>query len=471
MFNIRKTAAILVGKIIINLSRLLGNQGSTLPGKLASRIYPPLLRELGGNTYKDTFIVTGTNGKTTTTNMIAAIIREKGSSYVHNQAGANMLAGITTAYLSQTNIRGTRAIDYALLETDEANVPLLVKLIKPRYLVITNFFRDQLDRYGELDYTISLIKQAVRDSDVEMLLNADDPLESNFAAETGRICWYYGFGDTEYDTYFGAESREGRYCVFCGRELHYARFHYAQLGVYHCPQCGNQNPPPDFGGSELKLTPRLHLKVKDIVLESPYQGFYNAYNILAAASLASLSGFEPEIIQRAIAGFHPEAGRMETFNIKGKRVVLILVKNPTGLNQSLSMVLQDNTCKNLFIALNDNAADGRDVSWIWDADLEFINGEENRINRIICSGQRSGDMAIRIKYTGVNTEKITIEPELQSGIEQALDLESDVSYILCTYTALFASRKILVKLQKKYGKTETRNSADLYEQRGQNGER
>lgn len=470
MFNIRKTAAILVGKTIISLSRIAGNQGSTLPGKLASRIYPPLLQELGGNTYKDTFIVTGTNGKTTTTNMIAAVIREQGCSYVHNQAGANMLAGITTAYLKQTNIWGTRPIDYALLETDEANVPLLVKLIKPRYLVITNFFRDQLDRYGELDYTISLIMQAVRGSEVEMILNADDPLESNFATETGRICWYYGFGDTEYDTYVGAESREGRYCVFCCRELNYDRFHYAQLGVYHCPQCGNQNPPPDFIGSELKLTPCLRLKVKDIVLESPYQGFFNAYNILAAATLASLAGFKPEVIQKAIAGFHPGAGRMETFHIKGKRAVLILVKNPTGLNQSLSMVLQDPACKNLFIALNDNAADGRDISWIWDADLEFIHGDENQINRVICSGQRSGDMAIRIKYAGINTEKITIEPELQAGIEQAVELDSDVSYILCTYTALFASRKILVKLQKEYGKTETRNGADLYEQRRGNSE-
>ncbi len=469
MLNIRKIAAILVGKAIISLSRIAGNQGSTLPGKLASRIYPPLLRELGDNTYKDTFIVTGTNGKTTTTNMIAAIIREQGCSYVHNQAGANMLAGITTAYISQTNMGGTRSIDYALLETDEANVPLLIKLIKPRYLVITNFFRDQLDRYGELDYTISLILKAVRDAEVEMILNADDPLESNFPAETGRICWYYGFRETEYDTFVGAESREGRYCVFCGRELNYSRFHYAQLGVYHCPQCNNHNPPPDFIGSELKLTPSLRLKVKDMVIESPFQGFYNAYNILAATALASLAGFQPEVIRKAIAGYKPGAGRMETFNIKGKKVVLILVKNPTGLNQSLSMVLQDETRQNLFMALNDNAADGRDVSWIWDADLEFINGAENRINRVICSGQRSGDMAIRIKYAGLNPGKITIEPELQTGIEQAIDLDSDVSYILCTYTALFASRKILVKLQKKYGKIETRTDADLYEKRRENG--
>jgi len=450
MFNIRIVAAIVVGKLAICLSRIAGNQGSNLPGRLASRIYPSLIRELGNNTYKDTFIITGTNGKTTTTNMIAAIIREQGCSYVHNQAGANMLAGIATAFISQTNFTGTRPYDYALLETDEANVPLLLSMIKPRFILITNFFRDQLDRYGELDYTIKLIKESVKNSDVEMILNADDPLESHLPQETGRPCWYYGFGDTEYDTFAGSESREGRYCVICGHELEYLRFHYAQLGGFHCPQCDNHNHISDFLGSELKMAEHIRVRVNNLEIESPYQGFYNAYNILAAVSLTKLAGFTDKVIQKALAEFRPQAGRMETFNINGKRVVLILVKNPTGLNQSLNMLALDRAPKNLFLALNDNAADGRDISWIWDAEVEIIAGEESRINRIICSGQRSGDMAVRIKYAGIGSEKITIEPALQTGIEQTVLLDSNVSYILCTYTALFASRKILVKMQKKY---------------------
>lgn len=450
MFNIRKIAAIVVGKTIINLSRIAGNQGSTLPGKLASRIYPPLLKELGNNTYKDTFIITGTNGKTTTTNMIAAIIKEQGYSYVHNQAGANMLNGITTAFITQTNFTGTRPFDYALLETDEANVPLLLTIIKPRFILITNFFRDQLDRYGELDYTINLIKEAVKSSDVEMILNADDPLESHFPQKTGRPCWYYGFGDSEYDSFAGAESREGRYCVICGHELEYSRFHYAQLGAFHCPQCDNHNPIPHFLGSQLKMADGIYVKVNDLAVESPYQGFYNAYNILAAVALTQLAGFAENVIQKALTEFRPQAGRMETFNIKGKRVILILVKNPTGLNQSLSILTLDKSPKNIFLALNDNAADGRDISWIWDAEVEVIAEQESRINRIICSGQRSGDMAVRMKYSGIDSEKITIQPALQTGIEQTINLDSEVSYILCTYTALFASRKILVKMQKKY---------------------
>jgi len=455
MFNIRKVMAVLAGKLVINLSRIAGNQGTSLPGKLASRIYPPLLKELSSNTYKDTFIITGTNGKTTTTNMIAAIIKEKDCSYVHNQAGANMLAGITTAFIEQTNLLGNKGYDYALLETDEANVPLLLKVINPRFILITNFFRDQLDRYGELDHTINLIKEAVKGSNIEMILNADDPLQSHFQKETGLSCRYYGFGDTDYDSFCSSESREGRYCVFCGQELEYSRYHYAQLGEFQCPQCHNQNPPRDFTGAELRMAPHICFRVNNMAIESPYQGFYNAYNILAAVSLGKMAGIEDNVIQKAIAEFRPSAGRMETFNISGKRVVLVLVKNPTGLNQSLTMLSQDTEEKNLFIALNDNAADGRDISWIWDADVEVITVKAELINQIVCSGQRSGDMAVRIKYCGIDSDKIVIQSSLREGIEQTINYKSDVSYILCTYTALFASRKILVKMQKKYPATET----------------
>ena len=450
MLKLRKTVAILVGKMLINLSRMLGNQGSNLPGRVALKIYPPLLGELAQNTYKDSFIITGTNGKTTTTNMVAEIFKANGSSYVHNQAGANMLSGITTAFIRQTNFSGRRFHDYALLETDEANVPLLLTVIKPRLILITNFFRDQLDRYGELDITINLIKEAVRDTDIELLLNADDPLQSHFSKETGLSCQYYGFGDTDYDSFNGAESREGRYCVFCGHELDYQRYHYAQLGQYHCSQCNNHNPKSQFIGHELLMNPHIHMQVNDIVLESPYQGFFNAYNILAAVSLARLAGIEAQIIKIALANFQPRAGRMEAFNIGGKRTILVLVKNPTGLNQSLAMLGQDKADKNLFIALNDNAADGRDISWIWDAEMELIADCEARVKRVICSGQRSGDIAVRVKYGGYNTENIIINTSLKEGIEMAIGMDSEVSYILCTYTALFASRKILAKMQKKY---------------------
>jgi len=444
--NIRKTAAIVAGKLLIMLSRLLGKQGTNLPGVIALKIYPQLLHELSGNTARDTLIVTGTNGKTTTANMLAAVIRQAGYKLVHNQAGANMISGITTAFIEATNMPGTRTHQYALLETDEANIPPLLSILQPRFILITNFFRDQLDRYGELDHTVNLIKTAVKSTNIKLVLNADDPLQSQFESETGLECHYYGLDDSEYDTITSTDSREGRYCVNCGCELDYTRFHYAQLGVFKCPNCGNHNREAHFLARSLNMTSAIHMTVNGLTITSPYQGLYNAYNVLAAVSLSLLAGFNQKTIQEAIAGFQPTAGRQEYFLINGKRIILMLVKNPTGLNQSLLTVAQDRTVKNLCIALNDNAADGRDVSWIWDADVETIAKPDGHINRFICSGQRSGDIAVRLKYAGVDPHLIVVQPGLKQAIHEAVQQESRTVYVLCTYTALFAARRILIKM-------------------------
>lgn len=244
--------------------------------------------------------------------------------------------------------------------------------------------------------------------------------------------------------------REGRFCVICGQEINYSRYHYAQLGSFDCPYCHSSNPHLDFSGSNLDMSPTINMNINNLEIKSPYQGFYNAYNVLAAAVLASIIGIPDDIIQGAVASFSPRAGRMETFIINGKKAILILVKNPTGLNQSLSMLASDITEKNLFIALNDNAADGRDISWIWDADVEPVTEPAAAIKQIVCSGQRSGDIAVRIKYAGFDPVKITVKTPLKEGIEAVVFAESKITYILSTYTALFQCRKILVKMQKKY---------------------
>ena len=253
MDKFRFIAAIATAKILMWLIRLLGGQGTALPGKVARIIYPRVLEVLGENITEEIMIVTGTNGKTTTTNMIAEILKEHNYSIVHNSAGANMLVGITTTFIEHTNLTGTRKFDYALLETDEANVPLLIKEITPKVVLITNFFRDQLDRYGEMEYVINLIKDAVRDTNIELVLNADDPLVSHFHRDTGLHCWYFGFDKTNYDTTNNLESKEGRFCVICGHELTFERYHYAQLGKFYCPQCENQNPRPNFKARDLVM--------------------------------------------------------------------------------------------------------------------------------------------------------------------------------------------------------------------------
>jgi UDP-N-acetylmuramyl tripeptide synthase len=452
MNRMRLILALLVGKTLIIISRLLGNQGSSFPGKMARRIYPEILSELATQVKGKIIVVTGTNGKTTTSNMLAQIIRETGAMLVHNESGANMIPGITTAFIEKSGLIGRKQFDYALLETDEANIPLLLKELNPSMLLITNFFSDQLDRFGELDSIVKMIKDALNNQEMDLLLNADDPLTTYFCDLTSVNRFYFGFTATSYDRYDSSESREGRYCVICGQELQYQRYHYSGLGKFNCPGCHNHNPEPDFTGHNLVMNPAIELLIDNLKINSPYQGFYNAYNILAAVAAARMLGINDQQIEEAIAQYQPQAGRLEIFHINGRPAVLILVKNPTGLNQSLTTVIQDHAYKNLFFALNDNDGDGRDISWIWDADMEVIEEEQDRIKHIVCSGLRSGDMALRVKYAGYPVEKLEIKTNLKEAIEYLTSLEGEKTYLLSTYSALFECRKILLDLQKRSAK-------------------
>ena len=300
----------------------------------------------------------------------------------------------------------------------------------------------------------------MRNTDIELVLNADDPLVTHFHHETGLHCWYFGFSDTEYDNTSSTENREGRYCVFCGHELNYERYHYAQLGKFHCSACTNKNPDYNFIGHNLKMRPSIDFQVNNIRITSPYQGFYNAYNLLATVSLAKLIGIEDEIIQTALAKYQPQAGRMEKFTINGKETILILVKNPAGLNQTMATMKYYATSKNLFLALNDNAGDGRDISWIWDADVEMISDKNIAVKKVVCSGLRSGDFAVRAKYAGINPDDIIIKTPLQEGIKAVVNGPGEINYILSTYSALFETRKILTAMERENTETPKQLTAE-----------
>lgn len=451
---LRSMAAIAAAKITMRISRWLGNQGTDFPGRVARRIDPSILSKLASRVRGPIIVITGTNGKTTTSNMAAQILLENGQGLVHNRAGANLVSGITAAFIEAANLTGTRRWDCALLEADEANVAPLLSEIKAQILLITNFFRDQLDRYGELDHTISLIKKGMVGQDMQLLLNADDPLMSGFGRDTGLPCLYYGFAETKYDATVSSASREGRHCVICGEEIEYRRFHFAQLGTYRCPRCGNRNPAADFTATDLSLSPQISMKVNGLMITSPYRGFYNAYNILAGVALSKVLGVKDTVIQQSLADFKPQAGRMERFTIHGQPATLILVKNPTGFDQSVEAILQDNRTKNLFFALNDNPADGRDISWIWDANLEILAQPVAKILHLTCSGLRSGDMAVRLKYAGISQDIIHIENNLKKGIKATLKGPGEANYILSTYTALFQCRAVLSRFHQDLPQTQ-----------------
>lgn len=451
MGKIRLIIAIIIGKLMICLTKLTGSQGTVFPGRIARIIYPDILKILGENISEEIIVITGTNGKTTTSNMVAQILKEHDYSLVHNAAGANMITGITTAFIDKTNLMGTKIFHYALLETDEANIPLLLKELTPKVVVITNFFSDQLDRFGQLDNIINLVKDALINTKIELVLNADDPLVTHFQSDTGLHCWYFGFKGTDYDKKDSSyNNKEGKHCVFCQSELVFDKYHYAQLGKFYCPNCGNKNPEPNFVAHSLVMNPTISFWVNDIYIESPYQGFYNAYNILAAVSIAKLVGLKDEFITNAIKIYQPQAGRMESFNIAAKKVILILVKNPIGLNQAMAALEQEIQSKNILFILNDNAGDSRDVSWIWETDLEMLATNQLNINNFICAGTCSGDIAVRLKYSGFPAGNIVLVKNLAEGIEELITRDSEVCYLFTTYSALFSSRKMLIKYQDKY---------------------
>lgn len=447
--------ALWAGKGISGILKFLGKKGTTLPGKIALDFEPHLMGLLSAAYTDGIIMVTGTNGKTTTANLLAQILKAEGKTFAFNQAGANLITGITGALLENTGWGGRAKVKMALLEVDEATVPKFCQQVTPQIAIVTNFFRDQLDRYGELDTTIKLVRDAIP-QETHLILNADDPLVAQFGR--GRVyTLYYGVERTPDSKTVSTETREARFCPHCGEELEYTLYHYGQLGIYACP-CGYKRPVPpvlaqdveaDEGGIQFRVDPTSY----SIAL----QGYYNLYNALAALTAAKRLGIKDREIQRGLGEFVPQAGRMEQFILPKGRVTLTLVKNPTGFNQVIHTVLSHKErpiC--LLIGINDLAADGRDISWLWDVDFEFLGQEEERIQRIVCFGLRAEDMAVRLKYAGVPVSKLHIEHELSKALEKVLEdtVDRETIFILPTYTLLFPMREILENMQVKESNKE-----------------
>lgn len=446
MSKIRNTVAIMAFRLLTLAGKLAGKKATSAPGGAALKIAPNLLKDLSAQMKGPIVMVCGTNGKTTTNNLIYSLFEAQSKRVVCNNVGANMLPGIAGAFIAKSSLFGKLKADCAALECDEASLRRVVPHVKPDKVVITNLFRDQLDRYGEIDTTVELLNEALdKLDDVQLILNGDDPLCVRFGKD--RRCTYFGVNE---NCNIGVkEAKEGRFCYKCGSELQYNYYHYSQLGDYYCEKCGFKRPEPDYSAVNVNLSDAMSFDIKykgqTLPMKLNYRGFYNIYNVLASFAAFTECGMPSNGIEGVFDSYKPQAGRMEAFTVGGKTVILNLAKNPAGFNQAIATLASDSKCKDVFIAINDGAGDGKDVSWIWDVDFEKLN-DANLCNLTV-SGIRKYDLAVRMKYAGF--EGFAVADNNKQSLSEIINGDGDICYVLINYTALFDTQKNLKEMSDK----------------------
>jgi len=447
----RKFIAILAAEAARALSQITKRgSGSALPGLVAQKVDPNIITKLANKLPGGVILVTGTNGKTTTAKMLAGILEAAGHKVIYNFSGSNLSRGIASFLIQHTNFWGTRMDgNIGLFEVDEATMPEIVALVQPKAILVTNLFRDQLDRYGEVDKTAAIIGHALElCPDAKVILNADDPLVASLSHYNKNVL-YFGIDD-DYKT-LSKGAIDSRNCLSCGAELDFNPRFFGHLGNYICPRCGAKRPSLDYSLSNLsftvedsKATLNLPFGKTDISIQLP--GLYNLYNALAAAAISDYLQIPSGIIAHTLGTISAAFGRMEKIKTNdGKNLFLMLVKNPTGFTQTIETLTFDKKPKNLLIALNDNFADGTDVSWIWDTEMEVV---KNIVESVIVSGIRGEDMQLRLKYADYDMSKVTLEKDLSKALELGMSKTAagETLYILPTYTAMLALRRNLSDL-------------------------
>ena len=444
MSKIHFYTAIICARLVYLAIKILNkSSGTSFVGMMTLKICPDFLSFCRKYVKSGNAItVTGTNGKTTTSGLLAHILEEDKYKLIHNVKGANMLTGIANVFA--LNILPFRRFDYAVLESDEAYLTKLYDYFNADYLLVTNLFRDQLDRYGELSTTASFIQSAIdKNPKLTLVLNADDPLVMNFGRN--KKAKYYGFEKVEIlsDVHNSASNAptEVFNCI-CGNPLKYDKQFFAQEGHYYCEFCSFKRPEPDYKGFVQIFSDYSILTVKHENAEYEFRvnlvGLYNAYNVLGAVACALENGIPYETIKSAVLSYQSIFGRAERRIINGHNTLIQLIKNPTGASEVLKTV---DLSSKILIAINDNYADGRDISWLWDSDFEQL---KNAQKSIITSGIRAKDMALRLKYAGIPPEKIIVEEDIYRAVELAAssgDKDERIT-ILPSYTALLKISKM-----------------------------
>ena len=420
----------------IGIRLLNKSSGTSFVGMLVLKICPDFLKYCSKYIKKRIITITGTNGKSTTSGLIAHILETAHQKVVHNLKGANMLTGVANVFA--LSIAPLKRYDYAVIESDEAYLTKLYDYMKSDYLVVTNLFRDQLDRYGELNTTAEFIKNAIdKNPDLKLILNADDPIVATF--DRTKYAVYYGFENVEYDCSYEHKSNAPTevFNRMCGEELKYSKQFFAQQGHYYCPKCGYKRHECNYSADVKVYNDYSILTVRNRGISFEFKvnlaGLYNAYNALAAISLGFETGMNQEEIQKSFDTYRAIFGRTEKRTINGNPAVIQLIKNPTGASEVLKTV---DLKSNIVIAINDNYADGRDISWLWDSDFEQLKNAEKLV---MTSGCRENDMATRLKYAGIPQEKIIVEPNIKKAIDKATT--AGKTTILPSYTALLKINK------------------------------
>lgn len=450
--KIRFYSALFLGKITIYLLRFTGSGGTSFPGRLALAVCPDILHILGSK-YR-IIMVTGTNGKTTTSRIIEQILIENHIKYVSNKSGANLISGLVTTLVSDVKLNGSPSSPTALLEVDEAAFRAASKHIHPAVLVVTNFFRDQLDRYGELYHTVEAVREGIQNNpDTTLVLNGDDSLCASLGRDVKNPVIYYGMdepaGAGEGSGIF--PNSDASYCIYCKTKYEYLYRIYSHLGYFRCPNCGYERPEPLV---HVVRIPAMTGEFSTAVINTPsgsfegtvnLPGLYNIYNALAAVTFAEVLGFSHEKTAKALSRFESGFGRMESIPVGEKGIQVILIKNPTGLSQVLRYLNTVGKKSVICFMINDKLADGTDISWLYDVDFEPLRNMQDRISRIFVSGIRAEDMAVRLKYAGIFTDHITIEKNNHKMLDSALSMlnAGETLFILPTYTALLEIRKLL----------------------------
>jgi UDP-N-acetylmuramyl tripeptide synthase len=450
------TSTIAVSKALLKLSRLGGRGGgSALPGLVAERLDPSIGRELAARIPHGSIIITGTNGKTTTAKMLAQILTDHGERLVTNRAGSNLSRGVVSSLIEFASTSGQFSQTMGLFEVDEAAMPAVCEMVQPKIIVVLNLFRDQLDRYGELDTTARLIASGIAATNAQVYLNADDPLVASLAraAGVGRVT-YFGINAAPVSKLLHDVTADSNNCPVCGRALVYSQNFFGHMGHYRCKENHFDRPKPAVAATNIKLeegavSGTIALPDKDqaaVTIHLP--GLYNFYNALAATAVGFGLGVAPSAIIHSLERVEAAFGRVEKVTVDGRTLYVLLVKNPTGFNQVIQTFLLNKKQQKVWIAINDNFADGRDVSWLWDVAFEELQPHHHQIS---VSGLRATDMALRLKYADIPAHDV--DASIKSSLNQFV-MQIPVGgtgYLIPTYTAMLETRRRLGRLTSLKG--------------------